>query len=452
MRYTPQYYKNNMRILLITAEEWNNNVFGNGVLTNWFTGFDAEFAQIYTSPGFPYNDICNRYFRISDGEMACSLFSSIKAGRIVEKISAIEPKSLSMDNPKRKGVYGFMKKISLWCHTPVIAIRDFIWLYGRYDKVVLKTFVDDFNPDIVFCPRYLTPSLMRLEEIVRTLTDAPFVAFTADDEASYRQFNWSPLYWMRRMWVHHKFAKHVQNFYEHYWTFSEDQVHEYAKEYALETSTLYKCGDFPEVFVEKKVGEPIRMVYAGRLYCNRWKTLAEIGKALKLINKNSERIVLDIYTTEELTSEYRKVLSSKNSVYIHGCVTPVELVEIYMKADIALHVESMDKKNRLATRVSFSTKIIDLMASTCAILAVCWNQHAGYQYLKKHNAAFCISDYKEILPQLQIVCDNPKLIQQYARKAYDCGIENHSREKIQEQIREMFESIINSSQKSDIKR
>ena len=42
---------------------------------------------------------------------------------------------------------------------------------------------------------------------------------------------------------------------------------------------------FPEVFIEKKVGTPIRMVYAGRLYCNRWKTLAEIGKALRLINK-----------------------------------------------------------------------------------------------------------------------------------------------------------------------
>ncbi len=35
-----------MKILLITSEEWNDYVFGNGVLTNWFTGYDAEFAQI----------------------------------------------------------------------------------------------------------------------------------------------------------------------------------------------------------------------------------------------------------------------------------------------------------------------------------------------------------------------------------------------------------------------
>ena len=55
-----------MRILLITDEEWNDYVYGNGVLTNWFTGFDAEFAQIYCSPGKPVNQICDRYFQISD--------------------------------------------------------------------------------------------------------------------------------------------------------------------------------------------------------------------------------------------------------------------------------------------------------------------------------------------------------------------------------------------------
>ncbi len=33
-----------MKILLITSEEWNDAVYGNNVLTNWFEGLDAEFA------------------------------------------------------------------------------------------------------------------------------------------------------------------------------------------------------------------------------------------------------------------------------------------------------------------------------------------------------------------------------------------------------------------------
>ena len=43
-----------MRILLITDEIWNDRVFGNNVLENWFNDMpDAEFAQIGCWPGKP---------------------------------------------------------------------------------------------------------------------------------------------------------------------------------------------------------------------------------------------------------------------------------------------------------------------------------------------------------------------------------------------------------------
>ena len=81
------------------------------------------------------------------------------------------------------------------------------------------------------------------------------------------------------------------------------------------------------------------------------------------------------------------------------------------------------------------------MASTCAILAICWNRHAGYQYLKSKDAAFCVDNYHDILPLLQRIADNPGLIREYARKAYECGVENHRRELIQSQIKEKFKEI-----------
>ena len=200
--------------------------------------------------------------------------------------------------------------------------------------------------------------------------------------------------------------------------------------------------DFSAKFEEKPVGSPIRLVYAGRLYCNRWKTLVEIGKALREINKNGERMVLDIYTQEAMTSEQRKALCPENYVYMKGSVSPAQLKDVYRNADIALHVESMDRKNRLATRVSFSTKIIDLMASSCAILAVCWKRHCGYQYLHDNDAAFCVDDYDKLLPMLQGIVDKPSLVTEYAYKAYECGRKNHTREKIQKQIRDKFEEVI----------
>ena len=430
-----------MRVLLITDEEWNDYVYGNGVLTNWFTGFDAEFAQIYCSPGKPINNICNRYFQITDGQMVSSLLGGSKAGGVILKdTNPAQMDGLRM-NAQRKGVYGFMKKLSLCFHTPVMLLRAFIWCTGRYNKDGLKAFVEEFNPDVVFCPRYISPKLMRLEKLVRSMTMASFVAFTADDEASLNGISYSPLYWIRKYFIHSLFKRHI-SLYSHYLMFSADQVKEYEDEYGISSGTLYKCGVFADTFTPKEVGKPIRMVYAGRLYCNRWKSLAEIGKALKEINKKEIRVVLDVYTTEQLTNEQKVVLSQDNYIYVKGRVTPTELTRIYYEADIALHVESMDKKNRLLTRVSFSTKIIDLMASSCAILAVCWDKHTGYQYLKEKDAAFCLSSYEDILPLLQEICDNPALIQRYAEKAYNCGKKYHDKGVIQGQLKRVFEQVI----------
>lgn len=184
------------------------------------------------------------------------------------------------------------------------------------------------------------------------------------------------------------------------------------------------------------------MVFAGHIYCNRWKSLAAIGDALKEINKDGLKMVLDVYTIDELTKKQAQVLSPDRFINMKGAIPPAKLTEEYQKADIALHVESFDKKYRLATRVSFSTKIIDLMATGCAILAVCWNHHAGYQYLKGHDAAFCVDNFEDILPLLQKIVDNPPLVQKYARKAYECGKQNHSRENIQKQIMDKFQTII----------
>lgn len=226
---------------------------------------------------------------------------------------------------------------------------------------------------------------------------------------------------------------------------SVDQAQEYADEYGVRTSTLFKCGDFTDHIDTKRIEKPIKIVYAGRLYCNRWKSLVQIGEALKEINCETVKIVLDVYTQDKLTASQKKALSEDKFIYLKGSVSPTELKGIYREADIALHIESLDRRNKLLTRVSFSTKIIDLMNSTCAIMAICWSEHAGYKYLKANDSALCISSYNEILPTLQNLAENPEQIQLYADKAYNCGKRNHSREKIQDQIKSVFTEIINKS-------
>lgn len=428
-----------MRVLLVTDEVWNDRVFGNNVLSNWFEGIpEMEFAQICALPGKPLNKTCTRYFQITDSMMLKSLIGR-KAGVAFEMFCEemrVNPQTQSYIASSK--FYSFMKRIS---GMPVRLIREVLWNIGRYDKAALRKFIADFNPDVVFCPRLSTWKLMRLEKVVSKMTDAPFVGFTADDEASFREFSLNPLYWINRFLFHAAFKKHIKLF-RRYLTFSEDQSSEYEAEYKVSSGQLYKCGIFPDDFKAKKSNDPIRMVYAGRLYCNRWKTLAQIGYALRKINKHGVKMVLEVYTQEKLTDSQLKVLNPDFYINVKGAISPDDLKEVYKESDIALHVESLDRKNRLLTRTSFSTKIIDLMASSCAILAICWNEHSGYKYLKKHDAAICIDSYADIFPVLSSIAENRKMIGEYSFKAWDCGKTYHSKDCIQSKIRAEFESVL----------
>ena len=207
--------------------------------------------------------------------------------------------------------------------------------------------------------------------MVRKFSKAPIAAFPGASEASLNRVSYSPLFWIRQITLNRLFKKHIKLF-EHYFTFCEDQARRYEILSGKPASTLYKCADFVDKFESKPVGKPIHLVYAGNIIYNRWETLAVLADALEIINKDGEKMVLDIYTNTQLTPEMAKRLKNRRGTIVHGRVAPSELVEIYKRADIALHIESFTKKYRLDTKDSFSTKIVDLMSSTCAIMAVFW--------------------------------------------------------------------------------
>ena len=71
-----------MRILVLSSEVWNDKINGNNVITNWFEGMQAEFANIYASPGEPFNQCCKKYFQITDLMMLKSILSGKNAGKI----------------------------------------------------------------------------------------------------------------------------------------------------------------------------------------------------------------------------------------------------------------------------------------------------------------------------------------------------------------------------------
>ena len=428
-----------MKILIISVGPWNDIQYGNNINTNWFSGYDAEFAQIFVHEGKPCNQICEKYFQITDQMMLNSLKGK-RAG-----VTMLLPFSEQQKIQQQVGVgLAESKVVKRAKKVPAnlsAIFKDLVWQVGRVDESAISLFVQEFNPDIVFCTHLFDYRFYRVERIVKKYTNAPFVAFTGDSEASLEKYSWSPLFWIRQVILNIVFRRHIKIF-DHYFTFSQSLADKYHKLSGIPTSTLYKCADFSDSLNILKNNQVIKMVYAGNLYCNRWVTLHKMAEAIELINKDKSLIQLDIYTNTQLTQEMSTALNNYRGTKIHGRVAPSELDCIYRDADIALHIESFDKKNRLDTKESFSTKIVDLMNSTCAILAICWKEHNGLKYLRKEDAAICVDSLDDIYSTLDMLCQNRNLIQQYAHKAFSCGKRNHTKEHIQSQITSIFSNLI----------
>ncbi|MBQ6906958.1 MAG: glycosyltransferase, partial [Clostridia bacterium] len=320
-------------------------------------------------------------------------------------------------------------------------IRDILWLSSRYDKKALKEFVDNFNPDIIFIIWRASVKMCKAVSLLKECTDVPIAACTGDNELDEGVPMFSPFAIIRRFMIRRTLGKLAPKFAKYY-TSSEEQAKTYAKNYGIKTDLLFKCAEAEEEKVHKELNNPIRFLYVGRLYCGRWKTLAKIGNVLKKINKEEIKAVLDIYSMDKVSKKQIKRLDDGRSTFFRGAISPYKIKDEYKKSDIVLHVESLDKKNRAVTRHSYSTKVVDCLASGCAVMAIGWERHSACVELKKADSAFIASNAKEIDLLINNICENPDLILEYSQKSMNDAKTNHSRVATQQKLYNDFINII----------
>ena len=191
------------------------------------------------------------------------------------------------------------------------------------------------------------------------------------------------------------------------------------------------------VFEEKKVSNPIRMVYTGNLFIGRANSLVEISKALAKINRDEEKVTLDIYSPTVLDDKIMKYLNS-NGCHFRGRVPKSEVDKIQKSADIVIFVESLEKEHRFDARLSFSTKLTDYFKNGKCIFAIGDKAIAPIIYLRDNNCAIIANEYDEIEGKLRGLIEHPEKIEAYSRNAFECGRKNHNEKDIKKIFVETF--------------
>ena len=164
------------------------------------------------------------------------------------------------------------------------------------------------------------------------------------------------------------------------------------------------------------------------------------------INKDEIKVTFDIYTPTVLDAESTKMLNS-NGCIKHAPVPKEQVAQIQKNADIVVFVESLEKEHRYDARLSFSTKLTDYFASGKCIFAIGDEIIAPIQYLKEYDCAIVSTDYSQVEEQLRKLIDNPAMIREYGRKAFETGYMNHEESKVKKTFVDILCRAANSIKK-----
>lgn len=418
-----------MKILIVSNTPWSKeNSFGNS-FSNIFEGIpDLEFANISCRTVTDLEPIVSACFEISEK----SLLKHLKDKRSPSgKKIDIEALKNCKKSAEESNIKTFARKkrwqVLFWA-------RDIIWTLGRWKSQELLDFIDDFKPDLIFQPVYYSSYLNDIACFIQEYTNVPMLGYISDDCYTLRQFSLSPLYWIDRLHKRKKVKKTIEKCKILY-VISEIQKRDYEKAFGVPCKILTKSADFTEPpQLKTPYNTPLQLVFTGNIGTNRWKSLAVIAQALQELNQNGTKAELRIYTATPLTAKMQKALQIDGASYLMGTVPASAIPQIQSEADMLVHAEALDLKNRLAVRQSFSTKLVDYFKAARPILAVGPKDVASIDHLLQNNCALVADNAADLAVMLSDCLENPKRLHTLAENAFLCGKRHHDAAQMKEML------------------
>lgn len=409
-----------LRVLLITREPWRDDSNEGSVLSSWFEDQPMELAHIYCKPGNPENRCCRKYFQLTDKMAAKNLLRGEEMGAVIEfSDSTGEEAAQKASEKEKKAFYDFFRRNN-WAS--FFLARECLWGLAKWKSKALEAFVDDFAPDVIVAPLCYSSYVMRIQRWVAKRLNKPMVGIVWDDIYSFKQWHFSPIYWLNRM-LHRRGAKKTADACAALYTLCPQQAEGFKQQFHQEFGVFPKVGTSSVENAETD-DTCVRFIYAGGIYFGRMRTLDRIAKTIAELNEQGVPCRLDVYTN----SPDAKSLEAYGACEVHAAVQAEQLRKLYRASHVALHAEGFRRSDMLQFRLSFSSKIVDCLSSGCAVLAICPECNCGYQYLKAENAAVCVDQWDELPAGLLLLAKDKQQRELWAQRARACVKANHSQE------------------------
>jgi glycosyltransferase involved in cell wall biosynthesis len=386
-----------MRILVISNTTWdNNNSFGN-TFSNLFEGMEnVEIYNVCCKSGINKNNIVKDAVQMTDKSVLksfihpnydpCLHISNNKS----EKNEVVNQETFD--------------KIKTLRFTIFFYIRDLIWCIGKWKKSkTLLNFLDEVKPDLLYLPAYSNVSICRVQELIIHKLKVPVVAHITDDDYGHKvKFYKQPLAWLLETEVR-KHLRKILSYCSYIECFAPLMKKKYEKIFRIPCYVIskgIKKENMPKIYFVPSLKKQIELAYTGNLSMGRYEVLYQMGLALDKLNM-IQHTILHITSGTVPSADMIKKFSSCKSINFKGSVSLEEVKRIQNAADYLVHVDSFNKTNIKAYKLSFATKIIDCLRTGHPMIAICPKEINTMQVLMNNNLAITIDNLDNITQILE---------------------------------------------------
>lgn len=409
------------RVLITTVSGWSKSV-GSDTMSTLFSKYDdSKLASLYIRSELSDSPVCHRYFHFFERRIIKSIINRKIATGEEYYTSESEVCDETEALKKEKAFYS---KFANFRPQLLILVRELIWKFGHWRTKEFNDFLDNYKPEVLFFPIESYIHLNRINEyIIKRCKPKLIICNLWDDNFTYKQSK-NIWYKIHRFWLRRHYRKLVNLgnvFIAQNPKMQREFKEEFGKDTVLITKPIFNIGDFKKY----TPSSPVKLLYTGSLYINRDKSIIALAKAIKKINSNGIKVVLDVYSGTNISEDQKAAIECDPGCRFNGHVKQDEVFRLQQESDILVFVEDLSDKN-LAARLSFSTKITDYLRAGKCILAIGNKDLAPMEYLREQKAACVCTEEAEIYPTLKELVDNKDKILEYALNAYNCGKNNHN--------------------------
>lgn len=376
-----------MRVLIIASNSLSKTQSNGKTVASFFKSQRiTDIAQLYFGTNEnPDLSICNNYYRITEIDVIKSILNfSFKTTNTHTSLLA------NLGQNKDGKIVSSLKK-----HNQTLSVfRDMLWSFNTWDSIELNDWIKAFKPNVIFSVLGMGTFAHRIVRKLSERYNIPYFCYFTDDYVI-NDTSTNLLQRIQYMSTCQSYKKTINKAAKCY-VIGEDMRKDYTKLYKRPFGTLVNSIDFSKF---KNLTTPvidrskeIIISFIGGIHLNRWKSIVQLGEIVQEINKEHDlNIRIHVFTVKK--PEKEELVSFANAgIYYKGALKYQGVLSQIEKSHFLLHVESFDKKNRLYTKYSVSTKIPEYLASKRGIIAYGPNEIASIKIFSKHNFGCCLTD------------------------------------------------------------